>query len=59
MQKLTLIEDISPEELVRYYLPESDDEDIDYILWEHTIWPYGPMSKINDGVYDYYLKNKR
>ena len=29
MQKLTLIEDISPEELVRYYLPESDDEDVD------------------------------
>lgn len=58
MNKLTLIEDISPEELVRYYLPESDDEDVDWILWNKTCFPYGPISKINDMVYDYYLKVK-
>ena len=58
MQKLTLIEDISPEELVRYYLPESDDEDVDWILWNKTCFPYGPISKINDMVYTHYLKIK-
>lgn len=58
MQKLTLLEDIMPDEIVRYYFPTADEEDVDFILWNKTIFPYGPIEKINDGIYEYYLKSK-
>ena len=57
MQKLTLIEDIMPHELVLYYFPKADENDIDWILWNKTIFPYGPIEKINDSIYEWYLKN--
>lgn len=41
MQKLTLIEDIMPHELVLYYFPMADENDIDWILWNKTVFPYG------------------
>lgn len=58
MQKLVLIEDIMPHELVLYYFPEADDEDVDWILWNHSSFPYGPIGRINDGIYEWYLKSK-
>lgn len=58
MQKLTLIEDMMPHDLVLYCFPTADDEDIDWILWEKTVFPYGPISRINDGIYEWYLKSK-
>lgn len=48
-----------PEEVILYYFPEADDEDIDYVLWNHTRWPYGPIVSIADEVYKYYLNNRR
>ena len=32
MQKLTLLEDIMPDEVVRYYFPTADEEDVDWIF---------------------------
>lgn len=58
MQKLELIEDISPYELVRYYFQEADDEDIDYILFIKTSFPWGPIERINEDIYEWYLKSK-
>ena len=58
MQKLTLLEDMQPHELVLYYFPTADDEDIDWILWNSTCWPYGPIERINDNIYEWYLKSK-
>lgn len=58
MQKLVLIEDIMPHELVLYYFPEADDEDVDWILWNKSSFPYGPIGRINDGIYEWYLKNR-
>ena len=58
MNKLTLLEDIMPDEIVRYYFPTADEEDVDFILWNHSCFPYGPIEKINDGIYEYYLKSK-
>lgn len=56
MDKLTLIEDINPGDLVKYYMPEMDDDEVDWILWNKSCFPYGPISKINDMIYEYYLK---
>ena len=58
MNKLTLLEDIMTDEIVRYYFPTADEEDVDFILWNHSSFPYGPIEKINDGIYEYYLKSK-
>ena len=58
MNKLTLLEDIMPDEIVIYYFPTADEEDVDFILWNHSSFPYGPIEKINDGIYEYYLKSK-
>ena len=58
MNKLTLLEDIMPDEIVMYYFPTADEEDVDFILWNHSSFPYGPIEKINDGIYEYYLKSK-
>jgi hypothetical protein len=57
MQKLTLIEDIMPHEIVLYYFPTADEEDIDWILWNKSCFPYGPIEKINDSIYEWYLKS--
>ena len=57
MDKLTLIEDMMPQEIVLYYFPKIDDEEIDFMLWNYTTFPYGPISRINDDVYEWYLKN--
>lgn len=58
MQKLTLIEDMMPDEVVRYYFPTADDEDVDWILWNKTSFPFGALEKINDSIYEWYLKSK-
>lgn len=57
MQKLELLEDIMPDELVRYYFPTADEDEVDWILFEKTSWPYGPIERINEGVYEWYLKS--
>lgn len=57
MQKLTLIEDMMPHELVLYYFPTADDEDVDFILWNRTSFPFGPIENINDSIYEWYLKS--
>lgn len=58
MEKLVLIEDINPDDLVRYYFPMVDDEDVDWILWNVTCFPYGPIGRINDMIYEWYLKSR-
>lgn len=58
MQKLTLLEDIMPDEIVRYYFPTADEEDVDWILFNKTTWPFGPIERINEGIYEWYLKSK-
>lgn len=57
MQKLTFVEDITPDDLVRYYFPTADEEDVDFILWEKTSFPWGPIERINEDVYQWYLKS--
>jgi hypothetical protein len=57
MQKLTLIEDMMPHEIVLYYFPKADEEDIDFILWNKSPFPYGPIERINDDIYEWYLKS--
>ena len=59
MQKLTLIEDMMPHELVLYYFPKADEEDIDWILWNKTSWPFGVNEVINNDIYKWYLKSKK
>lgn len=59
MQKLTLLEDIMPHEIVLYYFPTADDEDIDYILFIKTSFPWGPIERINEDIYEWYLKSKK
>jgi len=46
-----------PHELVLYYFPTADEEDIDWILWNRTCFPFGPIEKINDSIYEWYLKS--
>lgn len=58
MQKLTLLEDIMPDEVVRYYFPTADEEDVDWILFNKTTWPFGSIERINEGIYEWYLKSK-
>jgi hypothetical protein len=58
MQKLTLIEDMMPHEIVLYYFPTADEEDIDWILWEKSLFPFDSLEKINDSIYEWYLKSK-
>ena len=58
MEKLVL-KGHSPDEIVRYYFPEKDDEDIDWIIWENTGWPFADIEWIAEEIYEYYLKNKR
>ena len=58
MQKLTLLEDIMPDEVVRYYFPTADEEDVDWILFNMTTWPFGSIERINEGIYEWYLKSK-
>lgn len=58
MQKLTLLEDIMPDEIVRYYFPTADEEDVDWILFNKTTWPFGNNEIINNNIYDWYLKSK-
>lgn len=57
MQKLIVL-DMSPIEVVLYYFPEMDEEDVDWILWNKTSWPYQPLEGIMEDVYKYYLKSK-
>jgi len=33
-------------EIVRYYKPESTDEEVDSILWEHTCYPMDNFTTI-------------
>ena len=49
----------SADEVVKYYFPEVDDEDIDWILFENTIFPFGDIEWIAEEIYEYYLNNKR
>lgn len=57
MQKLTLIEDMMPHELVLYYFPTADEEDIDWILWNKTMFPFNGIDEMNDSIYEWYLKS--
>lgn len=58
MEKLVLKEH-TPDEIVRYYFPEIDDEDIDWILLDNTAFPFADIEWIAEEIYEYYLKNKR
>lgn len=58
MEKLTLLEDITPCKIVRYYFAEYDMEDIDYVLMSHTSFPFASLEWISDEIYEYYLKSK-
>jgi len=49
---------MSPIEVVLYYFPEMDEEDVDWILWNKTSWPYQPLEGIMEDVYKYYLNSK-
>ena len=55
MNKLTLLEDIMPDEIVRYYFPTADEEDVDFVLWNRSCCPYGRIEKTNDGICECYL----
>lgn len=58
MEKL-ILKGESADEIVRYYFPEIDDEDIDWILLDNTVFPFGDLEWIAEEIYEYYLKNKR
>lgn len=59
MRKLDVIEDgMMPDDIVRWYFPEMDEDDVDWVLFNKTVWPYGSLWDINDGVYEYYLVNR-
>jgi len=57
MNKLTLLEDIMPHEIVLYYFPTADDEDINWILWNQTTFPFETIKGMNDDIYEWYLKS--
>lgn len=56
--KLELLEDMMPQDLVMYYFPTADDDDIDWILINKTCFPYGSIEKINYGIYVHYLETR-
>jgi len=58
MTKLTLTEDISPCDIVRYYFDEYTDEECEDLLMNDTIYPFGRLEWIAEEVYDVYLKSK-
>lgn len=58
MNKLTLIEGVMPHELVLYYFPTADDEEIDWILWNKSLFPFDSLEKMNEDIYEWYLKSK-
>lgn len=58
MEKLVLKEH-SPDEIVRYYFHEIDDEYIDWILVYNTGFPFADIEWIAEEIYEYYLNNKR
>lgn len=59
MRKLDVIEDdMMPDDIVRWYFPEMDEDDVDWVLFNKTVWPYGSLGNINDGVYEYYIERR-
>lgn len=57
MEKLIII-DISPQDIVLYYMPEMDEEDVDWVLWNKTSWPFQPLEGIHEDIYKWYLSKK-
>jgi hypothetical protein len=50
---------MKPSDIVLYYFSEYDEEDVDWLLYNHSSWPWGTLEWINEEIYTYYLKNKR
>jgi len=40
-------------DLVRKYIPDASDEEIGFILWEHTCFPMGSSEMVEKLVRDY------
>jgi hypothetical protein len=57
MEKLIII-DISPQDIVLYYMPDMDEEDVDWVLWNKTSWPFQPLEGIHEDIYKWYLSKK-
>jgi len=45
----------SPINCVRYYFPNKSDEELDYILWEKTCFPFGTHRMLTQ-LYNLYLE---
>ena len=58
MRKIEIEEWMMPDDLVRYYFPEMDEDDVDWVLMNKTRWPFGSIEDIGDDVYDYYVERR-
>lgn len=47
-----------PHEIVLYYFPTADNEEIDWILWNKSLFPFDSLEKMNEDIYEWYLKSK-
>lgn len=50
--------EISPDELVLMYFPEMDDEDVEWVLWNKTMYPFGSLEEMDKDLSKYYKQLK-
>jgi hypothetical protein len=54
MDKMVIGVGVSPDDIVRYYFPEMGEDDVDMLLWDETCYPFGPVERIGDMIWEYY-----
>jgi hypothetical protein len=52
--------EISPDDLVLRYFPEMEEEDVDWVLFNKTMYPFGSIDEIDSDLskYSKQLKEK-
>lgn len=58
MDKVIIEDWMMPDDLVRCYFPEMDEEDVDWVLWNKTMFPFGGIDDMNDDIYEYYVERR-
>lgn len=58
MERYKIKEDSNVVDIVLWYFPEMDNDDIEWVLGCKTCFPFGGMEDVEKGVYLYYIETK-